>query len=64
VTDQPLPNHDLQRLRDGEAMPDPCSGCGAAARLESDGLPHTYHEPGCPVAQRITELIRDKDDQC
>jgi hypothetical protein len=57
MTTDPLNREELERARDGGSPPEPpCSGCGTAPKLESDGVWHFRHEEGCRVMARIKEL--------
>jgi hypothetical protein len=48
VSDDPLPDDDLEAIRDGDLIPGPCRHCGARPVLwQSDGLYHYMHERDC-----------------
>jgi hypothetical protein len=56
---EPLSGEELERVRDGSAVPEPepCSGCGAVPTRLADGLLHFIHEPGCQWAEELERRL-------
>jgi hypothetical protein len=51
MADDPLPDDDLDAIRDGGERPEPCRHCGARPVLhDRDGIYHYYHERDCAFA--------------
>jgi hypothetical protein len=50
MTDQPLPDEDLDAIRDGGERPEPCRHCGAVPVLWRDQRYHYLHAGDCAFA--------------
>ena len=67
MTDEPLSDSDLDRVRDGETClapePEPpCSSCGVTPEWDQDNYVHHYwHAEDCRVVARITERLEAGD---
>jgi hypothetical protein len=53
---------ELEAIRDGNRQPLPCGGCGCIPRRQTGSFVlHYWHNPGCPVAERIRQQLDDGD---
>jgi hypothetical protein len=51
MTDDPIPDSDLESIRDAERIPEPCRHCGAKPVLwKRDQMYHYLHEADCAFA--------------
>lgn len=52
---EPLSGEELERVRDGCAVPEPepCSACGAVPARAPDGLLHYWHTEDCEWAAEL-----------